>query len=190
MKMYMAIPAVLVVLGLGACQASAADEHATGGVNINTPAAAVHVGDRSAPGVEVGTRNVGVDVRTPAAPAGRIDVSPPAIPSRGVRAESNLFADNRPDQWRYKWEGNRWWYYGPDNRWMWYSTPGGWTYYEPSGSYTTGYGGEPVAPAPAVAVPPTTTYYYTPGYYYGPGVYFGPRVRGWGPYPYRGRRWW
>ena len=94
MKMYMAIPAVLAVLGLGACQASAADEHATGGVNINTPAAAVHVGDQTAPGVEVGTRNVGVDVRTPAAPAGALTL--PRRPSLPVGLRGIEFVRRQP----------------------------------------------------------------------------------------------
>ncbi len=71
---------------------------------------------------------------------------------------------------------------------MSYSDPGGWTYVAPSGSYTTGYGGVPVAPEAGHVVPPTTYYYYpNSGYYYGypggyyyygrPGVYIG--SRGW-----------
>ena len=170
-------------MGLSACTARAADEGARpapapGGVNVNAPGADVRVNaNRGAPGVEVGTPNVGVDVHAPA----RVEPSPNAI-QNGNRTEINVTGDNRPDQWRYKWENNRWWYYAPDNRWMWYSEPGGWTYVDSPGSYTTGYGGAPVAaPTPTYTVPPTTYYYYpNSGYYYygSPGIYIG--GRGWG----------
>ena len=123
-------------------------------------------------------------------------------PNRGVAV--NVTRDNRPDQWRYKYEGNRWWYWTPENRWMIYGQ-GGWAYPDAQGSYTTGYGGAAVAPVTPdagvnVVVPgttynyvPGTSYYYSPGYgyyyprryYYGrPGVYlggprWGVRVGGW-----------
>ncbi len=184
MKLFYAIPAALAIVGLSAFQASAIDVHVgppagpePGGVNVDAPGVGVHV--NAAPAAPV----------VPAAPAG------PGVENRGV---TNVIGDNRPDQWRYKRENNRWWYYTPDNRWMWYSEPGGWTYYQPSGSYTTGYGGEVVAPSTTYTVPPTTYYYPSTGYYYGypgyyyggPGIYIG-RGWGWGGYgAYRGGRGW
>jgi hypothetical protein len=170
----------LIVLGLSACAARAADEAtrpALPGVNVNTPGADVRVNPGGA-GVAVGTPSAGVQVQPPAR------VEPPANAPllNGNRAEINITGDNRPDQWRYKWENNRWWYYGPDNRWMWYSEPGGWTYADAAPSYSTGYGGAPVAPPVTTYAAPSTTYYYYPNsgyYYYGsPGIYIG--GRGWG----------
>jgi len=191
MKLTAAIPVVLAVSGLVACQANAAD-----GVNINTPAVGVRVnGDHAAPGVEVGTPSTIVDAKTEGRPTVRVE--PPRDPPR-IESRPGMIGDNRADPWRYKWENNRWWYYTPDSRWMWYSTPGGWTYYDTPGSYTTGYGGAPVTtvpvtptPAPDYVVPSPTYYYGYPGYYYygRPGVYIGGPRWGYG-YGYRGRGRW
>ena len=190
MKLHYAIPVALGILALTAYQARAVDPARPNapGAEVKAPGVDVRAG---AAGVNVATPNVGVDVKAPAAPI----VRAPAVPVQsGPRPAVSAFTDNRPDQWRYKLFNNRWWYWAPDNRWMSYSDPGGWTYVAPSGSYTTGYGGVPVAPEAGHVVPPTTYYYYpNSGYYYGypggyyyygrPGVYIG--GRGWG----RGR-WW
>ena len=204
MKLQHTIPVVLGILALSAYQARAVDPVRAPGVDVNTPAADVRVGDQnqgtrginvqSGPGgtgVSVAAPNVGVGVQAPAPPI-----------ATEARAEANRITDNRHDPWRYKYANDRWWYWSPENRWMTYSSPGGWTYYEPSGSYTTGYGGVAVAPPAAgyVAPQPATTYYYPDTtYYYGyPGSYYGYRGRYYygGPGVYLGgprwgvRVWW
>ena len=200
MKLRYAIPVGLGALGILACQANAIEPVRPNApaVEVTAPGADVRVGRENgekgvsvqtapvAAGVNITTPNAGVDVRTPSAPTAARDNLPRDSRAQGeTRPAGNLFADNRPDQWRYKWSNNRWWYWTPENRWMWYSEPGGWTYYEPaSGSYTTGYGGVPVVPNTGYVAPPATTYYYYPssGYYYGypaygyygrPGFYIG-----------------
>jgi hypothetical protein len=92
----------------------------------------------------------------------------------------NTFTDNRPDQWRYKWDNGRWWYWSPDNRWMWYDGAQ-WTYYDPNAANTTYY----------QSTPGYTTYYggydYSPQYYgYGYGYPYRGYYGGYGPY-YGGR---
>ena len=128
---------------------------------------------------QIGAPKVGVDVQTPHG----VD----------VHVGANAVGDNRPDQWRYKWENNRWWYWAPDNRWMTYSPQNGWVYADAPVSYATGYGSVPVAPVPAYVAPPTTYYYPAPAYYYPryygrPGIYIG--GPGWGVRVGRGRWWW
>ena len=186
MKLHYAIPAVLAIVALSACQASAIDVNAPGvGVHVNGPQG-MPAGNPQGAGVNIATPNVGVDVRSQGVPMARDNV-PREEPQSGARIETNVTGDNRPDQWRYRLVNNRWWYWAPDNRWMSYSSPGGWTYYDPTGNYTTGYGGAPVAPGTEYTAPATTNYYYPnsgfyyyPGRYYygGPGIYFG-WGRGW-----------
>ena len=141
----------------------------------------------------------------PLADAGAAMTAPTLQSNRHVPAAPAAIAttpkpnDPRPDQWRYKHEGNRWWYWTPENRWMVYGQSG-WVYPDATSGYTTYYSGPDVAPAPVPAdtgvsvVVPGTTYYYGPGYGYyyprryhygGPGVYLG------GPrFGVRVGRWW
>ena len=56
------------------------------------------------------------------------------------RVSVNVTGDNRPDQWRYRWDNGRWWYWTPQNRWMWYTDNGGWVDYDSAVPYSTGYG--------------------------------------------------
>jgi hypothetical protein len=46
-----------------------------------------------------------------------------AAANAGVIAGPNgtLFTDNRPNQWRYRYDNGRWWYWTPNNSWMWYN---------------------------------------------------------------------
>jgi len=168
MKMLFTLPAIMAVAAISDfAQGQVVGDRASvpPAINVQTPAATVDLQPRQAPAAIDATR----------------------LPPRAdvVRADATLFTDNRPDQWRYKWENNRWWYWTPENRWMSYSEPSGWTYYEPSGSYTAGYGGVGVTATPA----PAGTYYPTYGYYgypynnYGGGYYGRPGVYingGWG----------
>jgi hypothetical protein len=183
MRFWNMIPAALAVVGWAVCQASAAD------VKAAQPAA-------SGPsGVNVDAGRVGVPASSGIPPVpGSVSTVQNSSPGTAVikQPTANTVWDNRPDPWRYKWENGRWWYYAPDNRWMWYSAPGGWTYYALPRSYTTGYGGVPVAPSTTYVVPPSSYYYYpSSGYYYGypgyyyygsPGLYYGGRwaYYGWG----------
>ena len=94
----------------------------------------------------------------------------------------NITGDNRPEQWRYRFENGRWWYWTPQNHWMWYGD-NGWVNYDSAIPYTTGYGSYEV-PSGGYVYPNYGTYYY-PGYgyfyprWYGgryynrPGVYVG-----------------
>jgi hypothetical protein len=38
-----------------------------------------------------------------------------------IGAPGVSFSDNRPDQWRYRFDNGRWWYWTPNNTWMWYN---------------------------------------------------------------------
>jgi hypothetical protein len=96
----------------------------------------------------------------------RINVAPSPPVNPGVQADPrvsfNVTGDNRPDQWRYRWDNGRWWYWTPANRWMWYSPDGGWVNFDTAVPYSAGYGSYEV---------PSTGYYYYPSYgaYYYPG---------------------
>ncbi len=62
----------------------------------------------------------------------------------------NLQSDNadRPDKWRYRWQGGRWWYWTAKNSWLYWSEPQGWVAYQPPAAG---------AAAPAVQAQPRAT---------------------------------
>jgi hypothetical protein len=144
------------------------------------------------PNAAAGSAAVGADIKQGS--EARVNAAPPPAASPAAQADAkvsvNVTGDNRPDQWRYRWDNGRWWYWTPQNRWMWYSDNGGWVDYAGplySGEalpYTAAYGSYAV---------PSGGYYYYPGYpgyywyggryYYRPGVYVG--VGGYGHYGHR-----
>ena len=96
------------------------------------------------------------------------------------RVAANIAGDNRPDQWRYRYQGGHWWYWTPQNHWMW-DNNGQWMDYQPSGSYTTGYGSYDVSPSQGYYYSyPSYGYggydYSYPGYWYGGGYYGRPGI--------------
>ncbi len=135
----------------------------------------------SQPNAATGNPNVGADVKQGS--EARINAAPPPGASPAVQADPrvsvNVTGDNRPDQWRYRWDNGRWWYWTPQNRWMWYSDNGGWVDYAGplySGEavpYTAAYGSYEV-PSGAYYYPGYPGYYWYGGrYYYSPGVSIG-----------------
>ncbi len=124
------------------------------------------------PNISAGNAKVGADSQQ-GSEAG-VNVAPQPSASPGVQADPrvsvNVTGDNRPDQWRYRWDNGRWWYWTPQNRWMWYTDNGGWVDYDSAVPYSTGYGAYEV-PSTGYYYPNYGTYYY-PGYGYGyPGNY-------------------
>jgi hypothetical protein len=116
--------------------------------------------------------------------------TPIAGPNTDVSSNANagVAANQRGDQWRYRWHNNNWWYWTPENRWV-YRNGNEWTNYEPAiapipdaryssqpayGYYQSSPNGYYPGPYPY-----STGYrgYYGPvyrgGYYYGPGGYYG-----------------
>jgi len=191
MRFVSSISAALAIVAFSAFQARAVDVGVgpAGGVHVDVPTAGVHV--NTPPVANPALNPANVDVRTEG----------PAAARQEAREEQRLTNDNRPDQWRYKYEGNRWWYYGSDNRWMYYSEPGGWIAYSQTTPYTANYGAAVVTPDASVAVPAPgyvapAPGYYSPGYgyynngYYAPGYYGGVYIGGprWGV-GVGGRRW-
>ena len=160
-----------------------AEQHAAGAVGE----AARHEGNIPSlptppqPNTSVGNANVGKDVKQGS--EARVNAAPPPALNPGVQADPrvsvNVTGDNRPDQWRYRWENGRWWYWTPQNRWMWYSDNGGWVNYDSAVPYSTGYGSYQV-PSTGYYYPSYGTYYYPgygyryPGYWYGGGYYYRP----------------
>jgi hypothetical protein len=79
-----------------------------------------------------------------------------------VGATGTLFTDNRPDQWRYRFDNGRWWYWTPNNTWMWYNGQQ-WTSFPQPGnsgpavpSSANGIGGFPLNGPTSTAAPAGT----------------------------------
>ena len=135
------------------------------------------------PNASTGNANVGAEVKQGSDARAQVPPLPGTNPV--LRADPpvpvNVIGDNRPDQWRYRWENGRWWYWTPQNRWMWYSDNGGWVNYDSAVPYSTGYGSYDV-PSTGYYYPSYGAYYYPgygyryPGYWYGGSYYYRPGI--------------
>jgi hypothetical protein len=122
--------------------------------------------------------------QTPNEVGGNPSVTQPPV----AGANAGVAANQRADQWRYRWHNGTWWYWTPANRWV-YRNGNEWTNYEPAvtavpdarytsqpvyGYYQSGPNG--YYPGPYRYSAGYGGYYgpvYQGGYYYGPAGYYG-----------------